>query len=382
MRILVVGHTYIVPINQGKLQSLAKMGIEIGLLVPESWHNREWNKTFIHTETFPTDISYFPSKVFFNGRNGAYFYNPVSLCKIIQVFSPDIIHVEQEVFSISSFQLAVVGCFLHKPITLFCWENVDRDLPLLRRFTRDYVLDRVQAIVAGNQGAKDLLRKWKYTGHIEIFPQLGVDPPNSSSSPRELKKDTCIIGYFGRIVHEKGIDLLLKATEKLISNGIKVSLLIIGSGNQLEELRDLSNQLGISNYVTWKSAIAHERVLTEMDKIDILVLPSRSIENWKEQFGHVLVEAMSLAIPVVGSDCGEIPNVIGREDLIFLENNSDDLMLKLQKLGTDKDFYTEISRYCLERVKNCFTNDVIAKKLIYFWDNHVFKRSSGYVNQE
>ena len=51
--------------------------------------------------------------------------------------------------------------------------------------------------------------------------------------------------------------------------------------------------------------------------LDALVLPSESTPLWKEQFGHVLIEAMACGVPVVGSDSGAIPEVIGEAGLLF-----------------------------------------------------------------
>jgi glycosyltransferase involved in cell wall biosynthesis len=51
--------------------------------------------------------------------------------------------------------------------------------------------------------------------------------------------------------------------------------------------------------------------------LDILVLPSRTIPHWKEQFGHVLTEAMAAEVAVIGSDSGAIPEVIGKTGLLF-----------------------------------------------------------------
>ena len=50
------------------------------------------------------------------------------------------------------------------------------------------------------------------------------------------------------------------------------------------------------------------------------MLPSLTRPNWKEQFGRVLVEAMACGVPVVGSDSGEIPRVIGEAGLVVITN--------------------------------------------------------------
>ncbi|KMW70854.1 hypothetical protein WN50_32145, partial [Limnoraphis robusta CS-951] len=47
--------------------------------------------------------------------------------------------------------------------------------------------------------------------------------------------------------------------------------------------------------------------------------------GWKEQFGHVLIEAMACKVPVIGSDSGEIPHVIGEAGVVFPEGKAEAL---------------------------------------------------------
>ena len=65
------------------------------------------------------------------------------------------------------------------------------------------------------------------------------------------------------------------------------------------------------------------------------MLPSRAMPNWQEQFGRVLIEAMACAVPVVGSDSGEIPNVIGDAGLVFPEDDVEALAQQLQRLSDE-----------------------------------------------
>ena len=69
-----------------------------------------------------------------------------------------------------------------------------------------------------------------------------------------------------------------------------------------------------------------------MHTLDILVLPSRRVGMWAEQFGRVLVEAMAAGKIVIGSSSGAIPEVIGNAGFVFQENNSADLAAQLQRV--------------------------------------------------
>jgi quercetin dioxygenase-like cupin family protein len=73
-------------------------------------------------------------------------------------------------------------------------------------------------------------------------------------------------------------------------------------------------------------------VPSRLAQLDALVLPSLTRPNWKEQFGRVLVEAMACGVPVVGSDSGEIPRVIGQAGLSFPEGDAGALRASLAEL--------------------------------------------------
>jgi glycosyltransferase involved in cell wall biosynthesis len=94
------------------------------------------------------------------------------------------------------------------------------------------------------------------------------------------------------------------------------------------------------------------------------VLPSRSRPNWVEQFGRVLIEAMACGVPVVGSDCGEIPNVVGDAGLIFPEGDVEALRECLARLMREGDLWADLSRRGRERVLAHFTQAQIAAQTV------------------
>ena len=94
----------------------------------------------------------------------------------------------------------------------------------------------------------------------------------------------------------------------------------------------------------------------------MLVLPSRSKPNWKEQFGRTLVEAMACGVPVIGSTCGEIPNVIGDAGLIFPEDDATALATQLRRLQSDCVVRADLAQRGRQRVLANFTQAQIARR--------------------
>lgn len=366
-RVLVVGHTYVVGLNQGKLDLIGRSGrLEIGLVVPIEWRCRETGRVY-RLECASRHIRCFGLPVFFNGRSGGYLFGLRRLIAILREFRPALIHIEQEAFSLSAFQVAVLSSRMKIPFSVFCWENVERPLSPVRRWTRHYVATRARLAVAGNRAAGELLKRWGYRGDPEIMPQLGVDMELFSPSIREPMPGRFRIGYVGRLCVGKGVDVLLDACKILRDEDHVIELAVVGAGPETQRLQATATVLGLTGCVTWRGWVPHRHVPAEMASMDVLVLPSRTVPDHTEQLGHVLLEAMAMGIPVVGSSSGEIPEVIGRSDLIFPENDARRLAAILLRLMHDDRWRKEISDYGVARVRERFSNAKVAERLEAAW---------------
>ena len=367
LRVLAIGHTYMLRANQQKwLAMMRRLPVDVAVLAPKAWPAPVWGRTF-HFERPETPLAGYDRPAWFAGRLGGHLYSPLSFARIVRRFRPDLIQVEQESFSLAAFEAAVIARVFQIPLSVFCWENVDRPLGMLRRWSRRFVLDRAGLMIAGGQTTADTLRRWGHRGRLAVIPQLGVDAGVSVPASNRPPDTPLRVGFVGRLVNAKGVDVLLNASAKLLRGGTHMRLLVCGSGPDSEELQRTSTALGVQDAIRWYGAVPHEQVPEFLDEVDVLVLPSRSVSGWREQFGHVLIEAMSKGLPVVGSDCGEIPNVIGRHDLIFPENDAGALSEILQKLSRDPSFYREASCHSFQRVRSRFTHERVAEACWSAW---------------
>ena len=370
LRVLFVTHTYVVGVNQGKLKAIADTGeVEVALLAPSNWQALEWNRSLELETPFP-EIKTYPAPVLFTGRVGAHIYNPVKIWQVINDFKPDVIQVEEEIFSLCALEVAFWAKLYNKPMVVFGWENQQRSLPLFRRWVRNFVMGATDLFLAGNQDGAEVMHNWNYQGQIEVMPQMGVD--TDLFTPALKKKQSEVnIGFLGRLVPEKGLDTLFAAVGQLKKQNIDCQVTICGSGSSEAELRQEAKLQQISDRVVWRGAVAHEAAPTELGNFDIMVLPSRSVATWKEQFGHVIIEAMAMGIPVIGSSCGEIPNVIACEDLVFPESDSTALAEILKRIICDDSWREEMGNYGIERVKKYYSHERIARRLIEQWQKLV-----------
>ncbi len=85
-------------------------------------------------------------------------------------------------------------------------------------------------------------------------------------------------------------------------------------------------------------------------EIDTLAAPSLTQPHWKEQFGRVLIEAMACGVPVVGSDSGEIPQVVGDAGLIVPEGDVAALRAALLHLAEDSSLCERLAHAGRARV--------------------------------
>jgi glycosyltransferase involved in cell wall biosynthesis len=371
LRVLFISHAYVVGVNQGKLDAISQVAnVTVGLLAPSNWKALEWGRLLPLESPYPK-LQLYSAPVTFSGRVGAYFYAPWVLWQVVRDFKPDLIQVETEVFSLCAFEAAILARTTGIPMTIFGWENQLRQLSAARWQICQFVLGTARAIIAGNQDGAKVMQEWDYRGLLEVMPQMGVDPQFFAPAP--TKSAIFRIGFLGRLAHSKGIDLIFTAVAKLRDRGISSQIILCGSGPEETALKQLAAELQIAALVTWRGAVPHNQAPTELSQFDVLVLPSRSTASWKEQFGHVLIEAMSMGIPVIGSDSGEIPHVIGREDLVFPEEDANLLSEILARLIEDVHWRQEAGSYGSNRVQQLYTHEQIACRLINLWQSVLHK---------
>jgi glycosyltransferase involved in cell wall biosynthesis len=150
---------------------------------------------------------------------------------------------------------------------------------------------------------------------------------------------------------------------------------LLGRGELKETLLEEAKTLGFADRLIWVESVPHADVYRYINLMNTLVLPSETTykfktltsAGWKEQFGHVLIEAMACQVPVIGSDSGEIPNVIADAGLVFPEGNVDELRDRLSQLMDDRSFAEEIGRQGYQRAIVHYTNHALAKELLAFY---------------
>jgi len=351
-------------LNRDKFFILGRrQDIKIKIITPKMWPTTMYKLRSQDLSQDSIELAKLP--VVFAGNEPWYFYLH-GLAKTIRTFNPDIIHVEQGTDALCYFQVHIIKKLFFKKFKtiFFTWVNWETKNRFPLSFIEKMNLRWASVAICGNQEARQLLINKDFLKPIYVLPQLGVDinifkKTEIVKLKKSLMLDGFVIGYIGRLVEEKGILDLLEAFKLL---DFKSSLLLLGDGELKKGIKNWIEVNELRDRVRLLDPVINVEVIPYLNCLDMLVLPSRTTKKWKEQFGHVIIEAMACEVPVIGSDSAEIPNVIGNAGLIFKEGDIQDLANKITILYKDFALRAKIAKLGLERVRNNFTHEKIAEK--------------------
>jgi glycosyltransferase involved in cell wall biosynthesis len=290
-------------------------------------------------------------------------------------FAPHIIHAEEEPDSLSALQIIIAHRILAPAsrMILHTYQNVNRPKGLIVRSVLKTTLKGSDAILCANSDAVRVLKEYDYKGMTEVIPPEGVDTTFFKPFKTQRPLEHFTVVFAGRFVPEKGLDTLFHAI-KLLDRDVR--LLMVGAGPQEYKLRSLTEQLNIKKQVVFLGPQKSSEMPVLINQADVLVLPSRSSPVWKEQYGRVLLEAMACKVPVIGSDNGAIPEVIGDAGLIFTEDDVGSLAQCLHSIMESRDLRKELAERGYLRATGIFNQKEIAARTAKFYRRIVFGQDS------
>jgi len=276
-------------------------------------------------------------------------------------FRPHLIHAEEEPDSLAALQIALARRLFapRAPLLLHTWQNIDRPRRWPVRLVTWLTLRAADGVLCANREAAAILRRRAYPGLAPVLPAIGVDTQTFVPCPDRPRGPRFVVGYVGRLAAEKGIDTLIEAVRRL---GPEVELTLIGAGPQQPVLE--AQAADLAGRVQFHPPAPPAQIARLMCQFDTLALPSRTTPVWKEQFGRVLVEAMACQVPVVGSDSGAIPEVVGDAGLIFPEGDVATLAECLRRLMGSPALRLELAARGYARVQQRYTQEHIAAQTV------------------
>ena len=172
-----------------------------------------------------------------------------------------------------------------------------------------------------------------------------------------------VVGYIGRFVEQKGLGTLIAALDKVSTPWRAIFL---GGGPMLEVLENWASRY--KDRVRIVSAVSHDRVPAYLNAFDVLCAPSRTTASWREVFGRMVIEAFACEVPVLASDSGELPNVIGDAGLVLPEGDVGEWARTLERVLESRELRKEMAKGGLYRVRGNFTWAAVAQKHLEFFE--------------
>lgn len=373
MKILMVGHSYVVGLNRRLCREIARAGgdrVAVTVAAPASCQGDLRPVVLEPLEGEPYALK--PIPVRFSSIPHVLLYG-AQLRALLAAESWDVVHAWQEPYILAGGQIAlatrpgaslVFSTFQNQPKRYpppFCW--IER-----------YCLARAAGWTAfGQTVARNLEDRPGYRDRPMRTIPLGVDldvfRPDVEARHHVLgelgwsRAGPPVIGYLGRFVPEKGLGLLMRTLDRLPSSAWRA--LFVGGGQLLDELQAWASRYPDQARVV--TGVPHDAVPAYLNAMDLLAAPSQTTPRWKEQLGRMLLEAMASGVPVVASDSGEIPFVVADAGRVVPEADEAAWVASLQELLESPSLRHDLRQRGLARAQEVYAWPRVAPQYLEFF---------------
>ncbi len=244
----------------------------------------------------------------------------------------------------------IFGPYYHPPIyglqkkILFAAYHVTQGLPLLR--FSDKVLPHT------NYEKKMLLKVGARNDNMELLPNI-VD--TRLFHPTKRKEN--IVLFASHLVQTKGPHIALDIAEKILAERKDVKFVFVGIGKLESELKSRSERIDKKRIIFMKN-LSVKQLIDIYSKAKVMILPS-----YYEAFGKVLAESMSCETPVVSTQVGGVPELVG--DCGYLTNYGEWQLFRkhIETLLDDDNLRKRLGKKARKRMQKNFDINVIVNKL-------------------
>lgn len=233
-------------------------------------------------------------------------------------------------------------------------------MPITKRIWK-----KAKSVVAVTKSLKQTALLVKPNQVIEVIPN-GIDTNIFVPSVRCRSNDNMFnLITVSRLIKRKGIQYIFKALSEINDNSI--CLKIIGEGNYENELKKLSNNLGLNGNINFLGFYNRESIPYHLWQSDVFILLSLA-----EAFGNVIGEAMACGLPIIGANKGGIPDLVDEENGILVDpediaqikssiitlRNNKDMRIKMGKINAKKIATKYNWKHIAETYSNIYTQNL------------------------
>lgn len=369
-RLLTVAHSYVVGLNRRLAHEMAVQGAgewEVTAIAPQAYTG---DLRRIHVEPVPDEACRVESiPVLLDAVPPLMMYGRGLRAALRGRW--DVVHCWEEPYVAAGFQIARQAPASAR-FVFATFQNVAKRYPPPFNWFERAVVSRADGWVAFGRTIHDtqLAR-----GHYAAVPSRVIPPgvdtdrfaPSAEARARirrglRWNDDTPVVGFLGRFVHAKGVRVLTSALERI---GRPWRALFVGDGPERPLIEAFASAHPGS--VAIATGVAHADVPDYLNAMDVLCAPSLTTAGWREQFGRMSIEAMACGVPVVGSDSGEIPHVVGDAGVIVPEADADAWASALDALLADDCARRALAGRALARARAQYAWPPIARAHLDFF---------------
>ena len=379
-KLVSIAHSYCVALNRRLAHEMARVGQgrwEVTAVAPSFFQG---DLRPVYLEDFPDEASLLrPVPAHFSKRIHLMLYGR-GLQDILR--EPwDVVHCWEEPFILAGGQVAR---WMPKEASLVfaTFQNIEKRYPPPFNWIERYAMRKAAGWIAfGHTVEETLSQRPLYQQRAQQTIPLGVDlsrfypDKDAGKRVRELlgweDPGPLVVGFMGRFVPAKGIDLLMRVLNDLETPW---RALFIGAGPMEKDLRQWA--LRHPDRIRIVTDVKHEGVPAYLDAMDVMCAPSQTTAAWREQLGRMLIEAFACGVPVIASDSGEIPYVVGDAGLIVEEDNEAAWSSAISKVLDNPGYRTELATRGIDRAHTHFAWPVIARRHLEFFDQVLENRAA------
>ena len=211
---------------------------------------------------------------------------------------------------------------------------------------RQIILKNADQVIAVSNFLADLLKLIEVElkkitmiyNSVDFFSEA-VDQQKLAVIKNKYGSEAKIMVTVCRLTPWKGVDGIIKTLPKLIEKVGPVNFLVLGDGDEINNLKKIVAETKTEDRVHFLGRINHDDTLTYMAAADLFILNS----NY-EGLSHVLLEAIKMGVPVAASDVGGNPEVIdnNKNGLLFNYNNEEEILTAASKVLIDENYAKQL----------------------------------------